>query len=420
MRMRAALAIFLAGACSTPPADADVDGGVDAPPGSALGPVQYPTGRTQSPLTADLVEHLRAIHATATGSDAVFAKIGDSHTVTTSYLGCFAGTSVDLGGRDLGATVDHFKAGDAAGTTPYGRVSVAAKIGWSAFAVLSGSPSPLDQEVTAIEPAFATVMFGTNDIGFMRIDRYGQNLAQIADTLLAKGIIPVFSTIPPRDDDAAADADVPRYNAVARGIAQTRGIPLVDLHRELLPLANHGLAGDGVHLQTYSGGACKLTAAGLAQGNNVRNLAVLEALDRVRRTVLAGDAAPDADAPRLAGHGSPDDPFVIGALPFADRRDTTKDGTDAIATYGCATQSELGNELYYKLELTAPAMVHAYVVDADADIDLHLLAQSPTADACVARGDTAVERQLAPGTYYLVADTYAGKAGDYTIVVMAD
>jgi len=419
------LAWVLAGgvtaACSTPPADGgEVDGGVDAPPGAALGSVQYPTGRTQSPLTPDLVEHLRALHAKATGSAAVFAKVGDSHTVSTGYLQCFAGTSVDLGGRDLGATVAHFAAGDAAGTTPYQRTSIAAKVGWSAFAVLAGSPSPLAQEVAAIQPAFATVMFGTNDIGFGRIDRYGQNLAAIADALLAQGIIPVFSTIPPRDDDAGADAEVPRYNAVARGIAQTRGVPLVDLHRELLPLADHGLAGDGVHLQTASGGACKLTTAGLTEGNNVRNLATLEALDRVRRTVLAGEAAPDADAPRLAGRGAADDPFVIGALPFADRRDTRTDGADAIAMYGCATQDERGNELYYKLELTAPAMIHAYVIDADADVDVHLLAGTPTADACLARGDTTVERQLAPGTYYLVADTYAGNAGDYTIVVVAD
>ena len=415
------MALVLAFAACSAPEDGDgVDGGVDAPPGTALGPIQYPMGRTQSPLTPDLVEQLRAVHAKATGSASVFAKIGDSHTVSTSYLGCFAGTSVDLGGRDLGATVAHFAAGDAAGTTPYQRVSLAAKVGWSAFAVLAGTPSPLEQELAAIGPAFATVMFGTNDIGFMRIDRYGQNLAAIADSLLAQGIIPVFSTIPPRDDSAAADAQVPRYNAVARGIAQTRGVPLVDLHRELLPLADHGLAGDGVHLQTASGGACRLTAAGLTEGNNVRNLVTLEALDRLRRTVLAGEAAPDAEAPRLAGTGAPGDPFVIGALPFADRRDTRTDGADAIAVYGCAAQDERGNELYYKLELTEPALVRAYVLDADADVDIHLLAATPTAEACVARGDTTVEHQLAPGTYYLVADTYAGNAGDYTIVVLAD
>jgi hypothetical protein len=54
-------------------------------------------------------------------------------------------------------------------------------------------------------------------------------MATIVDRLLAEGIIPILSTIPPRDDSASADRMVPRYNAVVRAIAQTRGVPLVDL-----------------------------------------------------------------------------------------------------------------------------------------------------------------------------------------------
>ena len=405
-------------ACSSPPASTDA--AIDAAP-AALGPVQYPEGPILSPLTPDLVEHLRAVHATTTGSDAVFAKVGDSHTATTSYLGCFGGTQVMLDGRDLGETVAQFTAGDAAGTTPYARTSVAAAIGWSAFQVLAGSPSPLAQEVTAIHPAFATVLYGTNDIGYARIDRFAQNLADITDILLAQGIIPILSTIPPRDDNAAADLEVPRYNAIARGVAQTRGVPLVDLHRELVPLAGHGLGGDKLHLESYSGGACQLTAAGLAHGNNIRNLIVLQTLDRLRRTVVASEPAPDADAPRLAGAGSPDHPFVIAQLPFADRRDTTTFGADAITSYAtCGTQAELGNEVYYRLDVTTAGMFHVYVADGAADIDLHVLRDAPVAANCLARGDTEVSVQLVPGTYYVVADTFNRKAGDYTLVVMRD
>lgn len=405
-------------ACSSPPES--VDAGLDAAPGP-LAPIQYPEGPLLSPLTADVLAHLRAVHATGTGRDAVFAKIGDSHTAATGYLTCFGGSSVMLDGRDLAATVDHFKAGDAAGTTPYARTSLAAVVGWSAFQVLSGSPSPLEKEVAAIHPAFATVMFGTNDIGYARIDRYAQNLADITDQLLAQGIIPILSTIPPRDDDAAADAEVPRYNAIARGIAQTRGVPLVDLHRALLPLAGHGLGGDHLHLETFASGACQLTAAGLAHGNNTRNLLVLQALDRLRRTILAGEDAPDAEAPRLAGTGSADDPFLIAQLPFADRRDTRAFGTAAIASYpACGAQAEPGNEVYYRLEVATAGMFHVYVADGDADIDLHVLRDAPTAAGCLARGDTAVHAALAPGTYYIVADTFEQKAGDYTIVVSRD
>ena len=405
-------------ACSSPPASTDA--AIDASP-AAPAPVQYSEGPILSPLPPDLVEHLRAVHATTTGSDAVFAKIGDSHTATPSYLGCFGGTQVMLDGRDLADTVAHFTAGDAAGATPYARTSIAAVVGWSAFQVLAGSPSPLAQEVAAIHPAFATVMFGTNDIGYARIDRYAQNLVDITDILLAQGIIPILSTIPPRDDNAAADIEVPRYNAIARGVAQTRGVPLVDLHRELLPLAGHGLGGDNLHLETYSGGACQLTAAGLAHGNNIRNLIVLQTLDRLRRTVVASEAAPDADAPRLAGAGGADDPFVIAQLPFADRRDTATFGADAITSYPtCGTQPELGNEVYYRLDVTAAGMFHVYVADGAADIDLHVLRDAPTAAGCLARGDAEVSVQLAPGTYYVVADTFNHKAGDYTLVVMRD
>ena len=231
----------------------------------------------------------------------------------------------------------------------------------------------------------------------------------------------MLSTIPPRDDSAAADAQVPRYNAVARGVAQTRGVPLVDLHRELVALPGHGIGGDGLHLESFSGGACKLTAAGLAHGNNVRNLHVLTTLDRLRRTLLAGEPAPDADAPRLAGSGSPADPFVIAALPFADRRDTRTFGADLSASYpACGPQDQRGNEVYYRVDVAAPTTLHAYALDDAADIDLVLLAGAPAADACVARADTILDRQVEPGTYYVVADTYAGLAGDYTIVVMED
>ncbi|MEO7095315.1 MAG: SGNH/GDSL hydrolase family protein [Polyangiales bacterium] len=412
------LGLVVAVGCSSP--HDTPDAATDASP-AALGPVLYPAGQTQSPMTPDLVAHLRDVHATGTGSDAVFAKIGDSHTETPSYLGCFGGTAVMLDGRDLADTVAHFKAGDAAGTTPYARKSVAAVIGWSAFQVLAGSPSPLAQEVAAIHPAFATVMFGTNDIGYARIDRYAQNLADITDTLLAQGIIPILSTIPPRDDDAAADVEVPRYNAIARVVAQTRGVPLVDLHRELLALPTHGLGGDNLQLETYSGGACQLTTAGLAHGNNLRNLIVLQTLDRLRRTVIAAELAPDADAPRLAGAGAADDPFVISLLPFADRRDTASFGTDAITSYpACGTQAELGTEVYYRLDVETAGMFHVYVADGTADIDLHVLRDTPAAAGCLARGDTQVSVQLAPGTYYVVADTFNGKAGDYTIVVMRD
>ena len=37
-------------------------------------------------------------------------------------------------------------------------------VGWSAPSALSGSPTPVEQEITAISPRFGLVMFGSNDV----------------------------------------------------------------------------------------------------------------------------------------------------------------------------------------------------------------------------------------------------------------
>jgi hypothetical protein len=414
-------------ACDEAPAVADQDAGVvDARAADAApAPVtfaQYPTDRTLSPLSPSVVAGLRAIHVTATGSDATFAKIGDSQTAASGYLTCFATAAVDLAGHDLAGTLAHFKAGDAAGADPFARKSLAAVVGWPAFKAISGAPTPVELELAAIHPTFATIMFGSNDAGWVSIDRFGRNLIEIGDELLAHGVIPIYSSFPPRDDDPAADALVARYNAVVRGVASTRGLPFIDLHRELMSLPAHGLGPDHLHLASAAGGGCKLDPASLGHGNNLRNLLTLETLDRLRATVLDAMPAPDLELPRSAGSGLPADPLVIDAFPYADRRDT-RAGVRAIASYpGCSAADEGGPELYYQVTITAPTTLHAYALEAaGVDVDLQLL---DAGGACLGRGDTTIDHAVAAGTYTLVVDTFASGAiergGEYVLVVTTD
>ncbi|MEZ4340824.1 MAG: hypothetical protein R3B82_29730 [Sandaracinaceae bacterium] len=220
-----------------------------------------------------------------------------------------------------------------------------------------------------------------------------------------------MSTIPPRDDSPSADATVPIYDLAIRAIAQGLGLPLVDFHAELLPLPRHGLAGDGVHPQAYGGGSCVLTSDGLAYGSNVRNLITLEQLDRAARGM--GGEALDADVPRLAGAGTPEDPFLVPALPFAAMGDTTG-GDRGIDTYdACATANEGGPSRVYRVEVGAPGRLTAFALsDRDVDVDVHLLDGRVAADACVARHDTLVTADVAAGVYYVVVDTYVGGSGE--------
>lgn len=414
--------------------DAGVDAGVDAGlpvMDAGFSVLRYPSGRTQSPLTPEVAAHLQSIAALSpTKNGAVFSKVGDSNTVSAHYLSCFAGSNVDLAGRTaLQPALTHFLSGTVGSTTSFDRTSLSATVGWSAFSALSGMPSALQQEVDAAQPRYATVMFGTNDVGFGDPHMFGRNLFTIIDTLSMQGVVPIISAIPSRDDSATTDAWVPRYNLVARGVAQARRVPFVDLHRELLTVPAHGLGADGVHLNVYvpsSVRACSFTAAGLAFGHNTRNLATLEALSRTWDAVERR-VAPDAAAPRIRGTGLPGDEVVISSLPFVDVRDTRTDGVARINAYpGCAAAAnESGREVLYRLELAQPTNVRVFVVSlGTSDIDVHLLSDTTSGQSCVVRNDKFFVRQLAAGTHYLSLDTYQSSAGvlagEYLVGVIAE
>lgn len=404
--------------------DGSVDGGSDA---GALHPARYPNDRAHSPITPFVAESLRAVRARASDLQAnVFAKIGASATASTSFLHCFAGTNVDLDGRELDATLEHFRGGDAMGTTPFDRESECAIVGWHAGRALEGDPSALERELDAILPGFAVVMYGTNDINIVNVETYAQNLLNLADALLDRGVVPIFSTVMPRADDAEADALVDDFNLVVRAVAQARQVPMVDLERELRPLVDFGLGGDGIHPSTSPSGACVLTDESLVYGYNVRNLLTLEALDRVRRVVLEGEAAPDPAGPALEGDGSPTDPFVIDALPFLHVQSTLFSPHRNLDRYdGCmATQDESGPELLYRLELAAPTDVLIRVHDrGEVDVDVHLL-DEPTEAGCVARAHQELRASLGAGTHWIAVDTFVGagteRAGEFLLTVVAE
>lgn len=297
----------------------------------------------------------------------------------------------------------------------------AAVDGWSASAPLAGSPSALATELAAIEPAFATVLFGTNDIERNNIDGYAGDMTALVDALLDAGVIPILSTMPPRDDSTTADAQVPRYGLVVRAIAEARQVPFLDLEPRLRALADHGIGPDGVHLERDARGACVLDATGLGHGDNLRNLLTLEALDRLRRAVVDGGAAPDADNPPRPGSGTAADPFLVDALPFTDVRDTSTSPSDAVDTWAaCGAQDESGPEHFYRLELAGAARVHALVLDrGSVDVDVHHVDELGT---CTARNDREIVVDLAAGSHTFVFDTFAGaaQAGEHVVIVYAE
>ncbi len=411
-------------------ADGGVDLGFDAVPDAppdapTASTAYYSPERRHSPLSPSVAETLRDVRARAEDlNDDVFAKIGASTTVSRNFMHCFSGVSVDLGGREeLRAVIAAFESGDAAGVSPFNRESVSATVGWHAGRALEGDPSPLEQEVEAILPSFAIALYGTNDINIVSLETYAENMLTLTDALLDRGVIPVLSSIMPRLDDASANAQVPRFNLAVRAIAQTRSVPFVDFRRELESLPGFGMGGDGIHPNAASS-ACDFSASGLEHGYNMRNLITIEALDRVRRVLVAGEAAPDEDDWLLEGMGTADNPFVIDRLPFFDVRNTLFSGERNLNPYGgcSAEQDESGPEIIYRLDVERSTSLWLRVFDRGAtDVDIHLL-DAISEEGCRVRAHREIEFTVEPGTHYVSVDTFVGpeeRSGEYMLVIAA-
>jgi peptidoglycan/LPS O-acetylase OafA/YrhL len=390
---------------------------VDAAP--PRGRVLYGEGALLSPITDDVAAELARIASQAPATENVFAKIGDSMTASASFLSCLDGPGCDLGSHtDLAATRAFFQAGNAGGTTPYGRVSLAATGGWTTADVLAGAPSPLDRELAAIAPRYGVVLLGTNDVRYGRtVDAFGADLWTIVDALRAQGSIPILSTLPNMHGDPDSNARIPLFNRVIRAIAQGRSLPLIDFHLALATLPDEGISSDGIHPTVAPDGACALTTSGLQYGYNVRNLLSLEALDRARRA-RNGEAL-DPGAARRTGAGSHAAPY-LAELPIADLADT-RAGELGFGSYAGCGVTATGHEIVYRLDLPAATAIDAYVVDRDpVDVDLAILQGSLTAASCVAGGDHTASATVGPGPVFIVIDSRSVTTeGEFAIIVQA-
>lgn len=119
-------------------------------------------------------------------------------------------------------------------------------------------------------------------------------------------------------------------------------------------------------------------------------------------------------------------PFIISPpsehYVFTDVRDTADATSDAFDTYPPTNTDESGKEFIYAFKVAVPTYFAAEVQAPEpsgVDIDLQILSSLKSAQLLnndkVNRDDKRVTAKLQPGVYYLTADSYAGKHGEYVL-----
>ncbi len=390
-------------------------------------PTRYPGDRVVSPVTAYSVEKMKEIMQKKSENNLRFSKFGDSHMVSGStFMYCFSKDSnIDYGGgKSFSGVVNAYKSG---GFDSFSRDSLCAKIGQTASWANSGN---MASEISSAGPRFGFYGYGTNDMGmygytrptgdatksgyFYTLNWYYNNVLKSVETMISSGVIPLFIGTGLRNDNEDKGGLAPRhfvpvFDAVARGIAESYQVPYINLALAMKNCTNYGVnTTDKIHLNNYSGGACKFTADGLKYGGNVRNRYAIEMLDKAWRAVIQGEAAPDNPVV-FEGSGTKAKPYIISSIPYTHSGNTTG-GENNFSQYGCNNANEGGPEKYYQMTLTKSQKIRAFALSQKGvDVDIHL--KNTVGDnSCLTRGDTFVEGNLSAGTYYFVIDTFGSNA----------
>ena len=164
--------------------------------------------------------------------------------------------------------------------------------------------SNADRWLKKLNPQVVLIMFGTNDLGGVSVEKYEAGLRKLVAKCLANGSVVILSTIPPR---SGRETKAAAYAKVARKLAKELSVPLSDFHAEILKRRGDDwngaadkfkgyktyevptlIARDGVHPSNPAKWGRDFSAEGLRHnGFNLRSYLTLKAYVEVIETVLA-------------------------------------------------------------------------------------------------------------------------------------
>ena len=157
---------------------------------------------------------------------------------------------------------------------------------WASSPVCLPNETPLLCEFRATKPSAVVIMLGGIDINDANTESYARAMQRIVETALSQGIIPILTTfvVLPNRNVYARSLE---FNVMLIDIANAYQIPLINLWAPAQTLPNFGIGPDRTHLKAEPGAFCDFTGAETQYGGTLRNLLTLQALDALRREVIA-------------------------------------------------------------------------------------------------------------------------------------
>ena len=232
----------------------------------------------------------------------VFTTVGDSNTTNGDFLRPFGlqRSDCEYGPyAPLRRTVEYFSSAPRQGQrNSFTNDSVAAEIGfgtpmvldpfWADQSLCQTNESPLLCEYRLTRPSVSLIMLGQvdNNRADLSPQEYAVNMETIVQSTIAQGVIPVLSTIVFLPDSPYYERSL-RYNLVLADISAQYDIPLMNLWEAVQSLPDSGIGPDRSHLRARVGDFCMFNGPEQELGGTLRNLLTLQALDELRRNVLA-------------------------------------------------------------------------------------------------------------------------------------
>lgn len=231
----------------------------------------------------------------------VFTRVGDSDTTSADFLrpiGIQRGRYCDLGTYNyLQPVVDFFSVSPLPGVpNSFDNVSVAAVNGltmvaamdplWAASPACASGESPLACEYRLMRPSVAIIMLGRMDVTYFDTAYFERTARRVIEASIERGVIPVLTTFVVLPDNHAWVNSL-YFNNVLVDLSDEYGVPLLNLWAAVQALPRFGIGPDFTHLSHALNEFCTFTGSELRLGGTLRNLLTLQALEELRREVLA-------------------------------------------------------------------------------------------------------------------------------------